>query len=442
MVADGELIVLSGAAGGRKLRFRERIRIGSAGDCELVLPDAGIAAVHATIEPSGDGYLLRSTAGVYVGDLPALDVELPTITKLDLGSVTLTFEKCGGGYIGRPTIRAAPANWPPLAPPRAVYELGAMRRERTNAALALVDDNRVLIVGGEPPMGSAAYATAELFSIDQRKGRELPLTCPRRSPVAIRLLDGRILIAGGGTRAAEIFDPETNMTSHLAPMSTERTAADAALLGDGRVVVIGGLMKPGPAVAEVYDPARDVWSKLAGPPLADAAIAQLDATRFLVAATQGGVAPLPPSAYFVFDAETGQFDAVPPPEAPRWSPAVAALGDGRALVLAGYHQSGPVHVVDRFDLATRLFEPVAGLRFDRTTPAVVTLATGRVLVAGGGMLSQGLHSAELFDPASGAWQALPAIRHGINPVGALARADGSAVIVGMHSVSLARGEPW
>jgi hypothetical protein len=291
-------------------------------------------------------------------------------------------------------------------------------------------------------MGSAAYATAELFSIDQRKGRELPLTCPRRSPVAIRLLDGRILIAGGGTRAAEIFDPETNMTSHLAPMSTERTAADAALLGDGRVVVIGGLMKPGPAVAEVYDPARDVWSKLAGPPVADAAIAQLDATRFLVAATQGGVAPLPPSAYFIFDAETGQFDAVPPPEAPRWSPAVAALGGGRALVVAGYHQSGPVHAVDRFDLATRSFEPVAGLRFDRTTPAVVTLATGRVLVAGGGMLSQGLHSGELFDPASGEWQALPAIRHGINPIGALARADGSAVIVGMHSVSLARGEPW
>jgi hypothetical protein len=66
---------------------------------------------------------------------------------------------------------------------------------------------------------------------------------------ATLLLDGRVLVAGGG-RSAELYDPGTGSWAAAAPAGGS-TAETATLLADGRVLVVGGvsasLFDPGPS---------------------------------------------------------------------------------------------------------------------------------------------------------------------------------------------------
>ena len=98
-------------------------------------------------------------------------------------------------------------------------------------------DGRVLVVGGvrEP--------TTELY--DPATGTWIPggtLNEPRWLHVAVRLRDGRVLVAGGGayTASAELYDPATNRWTPTGSMSVDRHSSTATLLRDGRVLVVGG----------------------------------------------------------------------------------------------------------------------------------------------------------------------------------------------------------
>src|SRR5262249_21499440 len=90
--------------------------------------------------------------------------------------------------------------------------------------------------------------------------------------IAIRLLDGQLLAAGGGDRCgavfntAAIFDPAANTWAPTGNMTAAREFFRAALLQDGRVLVSGGVRgSPLAAVpsAEIYDPATGTWTAVA-----------------------------------------------------------------------------------------------------------------------------------------------------------------------------------
>lgn len=70
-----------------------------------------------------------------------------------------------------------------------------------------------------------------------------------------------MLIAGGDTGTAELFDPERNAFTPAAPMPEPRFAAPATTLLDGRVLVVGGRDAAGRATASavIYDPTSDRW---------------------------------------------------------------------------------------------------------------------------------------------------------------------------------------
>ena len=105
---------------------------------------------------------------------------------------------------------------------------------------------------------------------------------PRTQHTATVLPDGRILTLGGTDEAGvtrksgEIFDPATMTATPIAPMSIERVMHTATGLADGRVFVAGGasvvdITNPLALVAnvlkttEIYDPATNTWT--AGPDL-------------------------------------------------------------------------------------------------------------------------------------------------------------------------------
>jgi hypothetical protein len=435
---SAHILVLDGRGAGRVLNFSEPIRIGSSSECELVLPE--LAPLHATIEhtEAGTGYLFRTEhEDVFIKGAPALEIELPTHAMLAIGPIGMIFTTNGGTYVSKPTILRAHSQ--PFSPLSAVHFLNKLTRPRSGAAVVGLSDEHVLVVGGEPPMRGEPFASLELLAISTRTSTEVPLLVGRRSPTATRLLDGRVLIAGGGTNTVEIFDPTSRTSSPAAAMQTTRTAARAFALPDGLVVVIGGLFDPGGVIAEVYDPAHDRWGGLRAPELGFATTAQLDATRFLIAATSRTQRPA--STYYLFDSSNWRFEPLPPPPIPRSSQQLVELGNGRVLI-AGGHAAEHVRAVEIFDLAARQFHRVADMLSHRGSPAIAALPNGHVLVVGGDSLDAGLYSAEVFDQASNQWYALPPVWHGISPLGAVARSDHSAVIVGIGNVSLAGDAPW
>lgn len=83
----------------------------------------------------------------------------------------------------------------------------------------------------------------------------------RLIPTITTLADGRVLVAGGvttgntRTTSAEIYNPDTNTWTVGTPMAAGRSAAQAVLLADGSVLMIGGFSGSGEvATVERFQP--------------------------------------------------------------------------------------------------------------------------------------------------------------------------------------------
>ena len=88
------------------------------------------------------------------------------------------------------------------------------------------------------------------------------LSTPRFSHIPVLLANGKVLVAGGYDDASftslittEIYDPDTGAWSAAGDLSVARANHVATLLADGRVLVTGGFAGGPLNCAELYDPA-------------------------------------------------------------------------------------------------------------------------------------------------------------------------------------------
>ena len=178
-----------------------------------------------------------------------------------------------GGYISYDTAEV----YDPAT--RSFTAMGAhMKGDRVGAAAVKLSDGRVLIVGGksgrvvtgrQPNLFSLTpLNTAEIF--DPESGtfvRTGDMSAPHYLPTATILDNGNVLVVGGwtiegpvvvGMRDAEIYQPETNMFSQVAPTNVARLTNTATLLNDGEVLIAGGVADKSliTASAEFYSPTR------------------------------------------------------------------------------------------------------------------------------------------------------------------------------------------
>ena len=89
----------------------------------------------------------------------------------------------------------------------------------------------------------------------------------RTGHTATLLLNGKVLIAGGGTSSAELFDPTIGSFTPTGDTVTSRREHTATLLPDGRVLIVGGFTgdirsNSLTASAEIYDPASGTFTAL------------------------------------------------------------------------------------------------------------------------------------------------------------------------------------
>ncbi|MFD6161350.1 Kelch repeat-containing protein [Nocardia sp. NPDC060256] len=167
--------------------------------------------------------------------------------------------------------------WTPTAP---------MNDARSVHQAVLLHDGRVLVIGGTADVGSGTYtdlAFCEIFDPATEQWTPTGSTArPRFDNTATVLHDGTVLVTGGGWPGwvagrvfnagsdwtTERYNPMTGTWARDADLSCARLYHRAALLRDGRVLVIGGAnarsMSAGLRSAEIYDPDTKRWQPAAG----------------------------------------------------------------------------------------------------------------------------------------------------------------------------------
>ncbi len=429
------VLVLSGSAAGRVVELSPGpgATIGSDSSAALVLADDGVAPIHAVVTADGPtGATLRTGWPLWVDGVAVSEIALPGAALVDLGSVTLRVDLNAEGWVS-PSPHVVPAQAaPPFAPRVALRKVCTLQSPRMHAGVCAMAGSLVLVVGGAVPGPDRRrlHTDAEIIDVARRTTRRVALVSPHLWPSLARLRDGRVLVAGGDTNACEVVSPDGSVRS-VARMGATRTGAPAVTLEDGRVVVFG---HGGEAAAEIWDPARDTWTAIAGPPL-DVVRAVAIPGGALVRAMSGKVAPFPPPQYWRFDGE--RFVALPGPAVGRTHPELVTLADGRVLVVGGWYEKKPSRVVDVLTSragAPPRFEPTGELLAARSEHRVARLGAEGVVIVGGGSAKSGGLSAELWDAATGRWSALPALREILIPQDAVTLDDGSVVVVGFESV--------
>ncbi|MEM7305628.1 MAG: kelch repeat-containing protein [Planctomycetota bacterium] len=154
-------------------------------------------------------------------------------------------------------------------------KLGIPRSRHTATELL---DGRVLVVGGIGP-GGTVLASAELYDpITDAFAPAATMAVPRVFHTATLLPGGRVLVVGGSvdydyphpigfpaslaaaTTKIEIYDPSSDTWLNGPVLGTGRTAHQATKLGDGSVLISGGVIffATGSTTASclIYDPAQ------------------------------------------------------------------------------------------------------------------------------------------------------------------------------------------
>lgn len=337
----------------------------------VLLPDGRVlvAGGHAQTRrnPDGSRWRLIGTAEVYdpksetwtlTGPLVEPRQGVSDLTVLANGKVLLAGE--------HDTRRGAELYDPAAGTWSATGPLAVGRGMHTTTLLL---DGRVLVAGGIDygAEGEPIFASAEIY--DPALGTWSTtgaMSGPRFKHRAVRLADGKVLVAGGTDiepsnnhplASAELYDPTTGTWSATGPLVQAREMPAIRLLHDGRVLIAGGAIgKFGSyealATAEIYDPAAGVWT-------ATGSMAR-DRTQFpMVTLADGralaiGGATVPRHSALlgveIFDPASGSWSECAPLAVARWNHRALLMPDGSVLVVGGYNVSGQLTQTEVFRL--------------------------------------------------------------------------------------------
>jgi len=281
---------------------------------------------------------------------------------------------------------------------------------------------------------------------------------PRLGHTAILLLDGRVLVVGGGAAvegandytSAELYDPGTGTWAFTGSMLAPRLSFSATLLADGKVLVAGG---SGHTSAELYDPVSGTWSatgSMVAISEGHTATRLLDG-KVLVVGGSGNNGALSPAE--LYDPISGTWTATGAMSSARFGGTATLLPDGKVLVMGGLDAE-----TERGSPSSELYDPISGswtatgnMITRNGDHAPILLPDGRVLVMGRtdpppGPCCQlpgspGLAWAELYDPQSGAWSATQGMVAARRGYAAVLLADGKVLVTGGYAAEEPGGGP-
>ncbi len=291
---------------------------------------------------------------------------------------------------------------------------GSMSTVRVGHAATLLNNGKVLIAGGGTtswPYGP--LATAELYDPDTGTFALTAgsMTTARSIHAAVLLQDGRVLLVGGqacslpgcGLASAEIYDPASGTFTPTGGMSGVRQNPTATLLANGKVLIAGG-DNEGPylASAELYDPVSGTFTLTSSmsTPRNQRTTTLLNSGQVLMVGGHNGSSPIASAEFY--DPVSGVFTLTGSMSTPRIQHSATLLDSGEVLITGGYNGSATVASAELYDPISGTFTPIGSMSTPRALHRTILLGNGAVLVAGGydSGTSSILSSAELYVPAN------------------------------------------
>lgn len=311
-----------------------------------------------------------------------------TATLLPNGKVLIA-----GGFVGNGSGLSSAEVFDPAT--NAFTAIENMTVARASHTATLLRDGKVLIAGG---YNGAYLDSAELY--DPSTGKFIPagkLVTPRSGQVATLLNNGQVLLAGGvGTgwtflADAELYDPNTQTFTATGGMTTARESHTATLLRDGSVLIAGGHKGRRSAITiyastEIYNPAGGTFTAAGNLTVKrhkhDAAL--LADGRVLIVGGSDERDGRDGSAYRnaeIFNPASGTFTSVKSNmNAPRYKLQGTAilLKNGKVLIAGGANRA------EVFDPTTNSFSAAYGnMGMELLFSTATLLNNGQVLITGG-----------------------------------------------------------
>lgn len=304
--------------------------------------------------------------------------------------------------------------------------LGAARSLHTATPLA---NGKALVVGGINVINPCCntIASAELYDpATGQWGATGSPSAPRANHIAVRLANGKVLIAGGNgspfsniLNTSEIYDPDTGTWSPAGNLNVARQSPRATPLADGRVLVSGGMTPGGfTNTAEVYDPATNVWTPT-GPMNSARGLHTVTLLPNGKALAAGGSAanftPILQRTAEIYDPATNGWTLTGELTTPRMTHTTTLLANGKVLLTGGSSDgANTIANAELYDPATGQWTATGGMTTPRVLHTLTLLPNGKVLAVGGSSANSGglLKSAERYDPATGNWTPLADLNAG------------------------------
>ncbi|TMA89557.1 MAG: DNRLRE domain-containing protein, partial [Deltaproteobacteria bacterium] len=210
-----------------------------------------------------------------------------------------------------------------------------------------------------------------------------------------------LLAASAALTVASFALPSWAQVAGTPELQVARLGHTATVLGDGRILIVGGENASGPVgQAEIFDPASGAFSLVGSSSVvarADHTATLLGDGRVLIAGGRQYTTRLDSTE--LFDPATRTFQAVPVTlRQPRAGHSATVLADG-TLLIAGGDDAGSAEILDPATASSTLLPAL--LAIARAYHAATLVESGSVLIVGGAEAGNGpLDSAELFDPTT------------------------------------------
>lgn len=306
--------------------------------------------------------------------------------------------------------------------------------------LAVLNDGRVLAAG----LDSATSSSAQIYNPTLNGWAAAPTTTSNHAwSTTTRLSNGKVLVVGTAANAvstsAELYDPATNNWSPAGVASTVRNEHTATVLADGKVLIIGGrdtsswLGAP-LATVTLYDPTNNTWTPkkpMSVPRYRHTATRLGNGTVLVTGGLNNSGTQISSEIY---DPTNDTWTLKAPMNFPRAEHTATLLQNGNVLVVGGHDNGTYVTVPQVYNPGSNTWNDTASISA-RAEHVAVLLNDSRVLIAGGfnGSLSNPneLASALLYHPGSNTWSSAQSM--------STARAIPLATLLGDGRVMIAGG---